>query len=236
MSESEVVKPQTGRGDWIYYALAASCFTTISLGLYLNFEVMCIVRGSVEVNQLWASRLATVWELSSLSSDVNAPGNDVFETRDTQTARTEMLAASAAMHRRIEAFEAEIAGVGAEAVRTDLLVLTGSVLRALDTMETNAHAVFDAIDAGDSNGASANMAAMDRKLAGLLGELSRIATIMRAEQRLSLDGQLTGADRLGQLEYGFSALAVALISFVLWYGRKMSKDRCAHESERERNT
>ena len=75
----------------IYFSLAAFDLLTVSLGLYLINRIMNIYTDSVQVNQVWANRLGDYSQLSRLAVAVNAPGNDVFYTRDVdaESARLE---------------------------------------------------------------------------------------------------------------------------------------------------
>src|SRR6267378_4598265 len=69
---------------YIYFLLAAFDLVTVSAGLYLNYRIMGIYLRSVEVNRVWADRVNAYSHLGELAGDVDAPGNDVFDTRDVQ--------------------------------------------------------------------------------------------------------------------------------------------------------
>jgi two-component system NtrC family sensor kinase len=77
------------RPKWhlIYYALAAFDLVTVSGSLYLNHQIMGIYSESVEVNQRWANRLGELTKLGELAQKTNAPGNDVFDNRNTKVER-----------------------------------------------------------------------------------------------------------------------------------------------------
>jgi two-component system, NtrC family, sensor kinase len=70
------------RWFWMYFLLAALDVITVLVSLGLNYRLMQIYTDSVAVNQEWAARLSTQADLSALAGEVNAPGNDVFDTRD----------------------------------------------------------------------------------------------------------------------------------------------------------
>src|SRR3954449_10462619 len=69
---------------YVYFLLAAFDLVTVSAGLYLNHRIMNIYLRSVEVNRVWAERVAAYSHLGELAGDVDAPGNDVFDTRNVQ--------------------------------------------------------------------------------------------------------------------------------------------------------
>src|SRR6266850_6052080 len=78
---------------YIYFLLAAFDLVTVSAGLYLNYRIMGIYLRSVEVNRVWAERVSAYSHLGELAGDVDAPGNDVFDTRDVQKEVARMEAA-----------------------------------------------------------------------------------------------------------------------------------------------
>lgn len=78
-------------GPRIYYLLAIFDVLTVSASLYLNHRIMRIYLSSVEANQEWAGRLA---------ADVNAPGNDVFDSHDVPLESARMQGALRAFEER----------------------------------------------------------------------------------------------------------------------------------------
>jgi hypothetical protein len=72
------------RPKWhlLYYVLAAIAVLTICGSLYLNHAVRLIHQDSVAVNQEWAEQHSNLLELANLAQAVNAPGNDIFDSRD----------------------------------------------------------------------------------------------------------------------------------------------------------
>ena len=80
------------RGPLIYYLLAAFDILTVSASLFLNHRIMSIYVGSVEANQEWAERMTDYAALSRLAAEVDAPGNDVFNSRDVPAESARMQA------------------------------------------------------------------------------------------------------------------------------------------------
>ena len=77
----------------IYYVLAGFDMLTVVASLYLSHAITGMYSQSVAENRLWANRLAQYSELSQLAAEVNAPGNDVFDSRDVAGERGKMLEA-----------------------------------------------------------------------------------------------------------------------------------------------
>src|SRR5574341_1358999 len=84
-------EPRERRPKWhlLYYVLAAIVTLTICGSLYLNHSVREIYQESVAVNQEWAQRHSRLLELAQLAQDVNAPGNDIFDSHDADKERAQ---------------------------------------------------------------------------------------------------------------------------------------------------
>src|SRR3954468_21158002 len=72
------------RWRYVYFLLAAFDLVTVSGGLYLNHRIMAIYQRSAEGNRICAERVRASSHLGELAGDVDAPGNDVFDTHDVQ--------------------------------------------------------------------------------------------------------------------------------------------------------
>lgn len=72
------------RWHCVYFLLAAFDVLTVSMCLYLNHRIMTIYVRSVEANQEWAERQQDASELGRLAWEVNAPGNDVFDSQQVE--------------------------------------------------------------------------------------------------------------------------------------------------------
>src|SRR4029079_13879999 len=93
---------------YVYFQLAAFDLVTVSAGLYLNHRIMGIYLQSVEVNRIGAERVSAYSHLGELAGDVDAPGNDVFDTRDVQQEFIKMRTAVNAFDRDLETQRREL--------------------------------------------------------------------------------------------------------------------------------
>ena len=66
----------------LYFVLAAFDLVTISCSLYLNHRLIELHDQSGRVNLEWSERLNQFSDLAQLAGEVDAPGNDVFDSRD----------------------------------------------------------------------------------------------------------------------------------------------------------
>lgn len=72
------------RPTWhrIYFLLAAFDVLTVCLALFLSHQLMDIYTESVATNAEWVTRGNGYAKLGALAADVNAPGNDIFDSHD----------------------------------------------------------------------------------------------------------------------------------------------------------
>ena len=87
--------------------LALFAVLTISGSLYLNHIIMEIFSDSVTVSDEWADRFGNLSTLRELGGATNAPGNDVFDSRDVPTESTRLQAALTKFLGHMETLTAE---------------------------------------------------------------------------------------------------------------------------------
>src|SRR5947207_273654 len=73
-----------GRPRWLTVCLVLAAFNLLAfgIGLQLSHRLTAMYTESVRINREWSNRLGTYADLAQLAAAVNAPGNDVFDTRD----------------------------------------------------------------------------------------------------------------------------------------------------------
>jgi methyl-accepting chemotaxis protein len=204
----------------IYFALAAFDVLAVCSGLYLSHRFMTIYTDSVTVNQ-------------TLAAHLNAPGNDVFDSRDV-TLET---------RRRDEALKAFNAQLGKmrQALQGDAPALKG----ALDNVETamaemliENDLIFKYFANQEPDKAAERMATMDRKYGILTRQVNEATDIVRGIQDDYLMAQLELADSLRRYEYVIGSVIFFMVGFVTLLGHKIGKamkksedDARAHAAE-----
>ena len=66
----------------MYFALAGFDVFTVCLGLFLTYSLLGLFNESVATNQEWAGRLSLYSDINSQAQKVNAPGNDIFNSKN----------------------------------------------------------------------------------------------------------------------------------------------------------
>ena len=155
------------RWPLVYYLLAAFDLLAITGSLYLGHQVMGIFRNSVEINQQWAARLSDLSEIARAAGDVNAPGNDVFDTLDQDGESARQKRALAAFNVRIREFSRAVEATGDETERGPLRAAVDEIAFAMAQMVDEANLIFMYFRANEPEAAGRRMATMDRKFAAL---------------------------------------------------------------------
>ena len=218
----------------IYFVLAAFDILTISGSLFLNHQMMDIYSESVDINQQWADRLARYSELGQIASAVNAPGNDVFDTRDVaaETARRDQ--ALVLFEERLGAGRADLTATVPESQARPLLRALDGVSRAMRDMAAEADLIFAYFRQGQTDRAGERMATMDRKYARLIAELAGLSGQVRDIQRHHFQEQVAAAEYLRRFEYLIGGSIVLMVAGVTIYGHKIARKVRADEEKLER--
>ncbi len=220
------------RWYWLYFLLAALDVITVLVSLGLNHRLMTIYEESVSVNQEWASRLSRYADIAALAGEVNAPGNDVFDTRDVTRETARMNKALKAFNHELGSARDEIAGVWSAEAKSLLGDFT-EIDKSMKEMVLEAGLIFGYLDRKQPDKAGERMATMDRKYASVNAALGRLSRHVRTIQKSHFDRQVETAQALKRIEYVISALVILMIIGALYYGSRVLKAMRTADAERE---
>ena len=194
----------------VYYMLAAFDLCAVGGGIYLAHNLMQLYVESVSVNQTWAGHMKSLSKLGELAQVTNAPGNDIFDSRDVGAERARQEAA-------LKEFTAQLTNIKLSLVSTKnehLLQSISKIGSAMDEMVVEAGHIFQYFASGELNKAGERMATMDRKYGMLSRAINDSVEIMQYAQAKALDGQLgeAGAMRRSDISAGHSCSSL----FALW--------------------
>jgi signal transduction histidine kinase len=223
------------RWRWYHFYFLLALFDVVvimgSLLLYHRtvaaYQVALSELRNLEDRQRWAAglRLALV--------ALNAPGNDVFESREVAEERArfeQMRMRLQLLLRRDVEFGIDLSGFR----------------RHLEQMIGEEQSIFEAFDAiardglGDEKAqqqhasASASMAAMDRSQAAALGSLFDLEQRLLREESQLLDGYGAALERRAATEKYLFGTVILILLGVFWYGRKLqhTHERMLAEQQR----
>ena len=206
----------------------------VALGIFLNHQIIGIHDEAIRVNQVWESRLDSYLDLGTLAGEVNAPGNNVFDSRDVASE-------TAIQERALKRFASRMAVVGqdvrdlrgtepihAQVLATDLALVDARVAE----MVAEARQIFLYFDRGRADLAAQRMAAMDRRYADVNLAVTRTREDVGNIQRDLFAEQVTQAAALRNFEYLLAGFVVLMISCAMGYGHRIKKELELHELER----
>src|SRR5215468_2062997 len=224
------------RPKWhlLYYVLAALVTLTVCCSLYLNHSIRQIYEESVAVNQEWAVRHSHLIELAQLAQDVNAPGNDVFDSHDSDKER-------ARRDQALSKFEAELVQLRQELVSKPATPAVRSLISslyeinaAMDTMTSTTDLIFIYFKNNQPDGAARYNAAMDRAFGQVLDEIALSEGVIRGIQSDNFQAQMGDAGKLGRFEYLIGGVIFVIVTLVMLYGHRTQRVMAAPEAERLR--
>jgi len=205
--------------------LAAFDLLTICISLSLNHSLMGIHTQSVRINQEWSDRRGLLSELGQLAAEVNAPGNDVFDSHDVPTESARMVAALVRFDAAMAARHLELTtNVNiADRDRQQLLQEFDGVSVAMSNMVEEAHLIFEHFRQNRARQAGERMATMDRKFAQLNRELMGMRATIQQIQNSNFAKQTAVAASLGRYEYGIAVAILLMVGGIALYGHKLSQ-------------
>jgi len=219
-----------------YFFLAAFDIVTVSIGLYLNHKITEIFVDSVELNKQWTVRAGALGQLRQLVGEVNAPGNDVFDSLDVDYERARLDKAM----RRYEVKKFEILKDLRLNLEQDLYrLLVGDlhgVQAAVDSMTAEAATIFDHFDRNNPHSAGERMANMDRHYARVNQEFARMDTHIRDIQARMFAHQLEEAQYMKRYEILLAVFIVLMVVGATIYGNRISRSMRQNAEERQRAT
>jgi signal transduction histidine kinase/CheY-like chemotaxis protein len=235
-------KRATPKWYLVYFLLAAFDLLTVCVSLYLNHLITEIYSDVIQVNQHWGMRLKTYDELGQLSGNVNAPGNDVFDSRNVASERLRMKVANerfqAALKLARDDLDHDANPEEVAQLKHDIAIVTA----AMEVMVGEAELIFSHFANNQPSKAGERMATMDRKFAQVAAAISRLREDVRNIQQANYAHQRAIANSFKQLEYWIAAFVILMVLGAIFYGQKIlkqmrlaSQERLRHELELQKH-
>ncbi len=224
------------RWPFVYFLLAAFDVLIVLASIGLNHTLVNIHRENLDLDQVWATRLATYDELHEQAAAVNAPVNDVLFSKDFIAEKAKLRAA-----RRV--FDAALAAASADLERTagdlspeelgQLQHDFTDIHRAMNVMVAEANMTFSYFSIGAPIQAGEWMATMQRKYNDVGAAFGQLERDVRAMQTELLARQAASAASIQQTEYILAFFVACMILAALLYGgRLMHQAKLAMEERR----
>ena len=226
----------SGRSRWhlLYFVLVSFDLLTVLSGLALSHEIMSIYTRSVQENQQWAERQGRYSDLGRLAMEVNAPGNDVFDSRDVKAETSRLNEARKNFDAELGATRADLADEST-AIVTPLLAELDLAEIAMNSLVIEARMIFAYFERKEIVKAGERMATMDRRFADACNALARLSQRVREIQKNHFEQQIAAANSLRHFEYAIAGFIILMVLAVSLYGRALSRKMAVVETDRARH-
>jgi diguanylate cyclase (GGDEF)-like protein/PAS domain S-box-containing protein len=202
----------------------------VALGLFLNHQIIGIHHDAIRVNEVWEQRLDRYLDLGTVAGEVNAPGNDVFDSGDVAAESARQRAALRHFEVLTVMIRADLTHVAPRYART-LRADLDRVQARMGEMVTEANRIFSYFDRGRADLAGRRMAAMDRRYHDLNAAITRTRESVGGIQRELFARQDEHAQTLRRLEYLSAGFVVLMICCALVYGHRIRSEMEARDTE-----
>lgn len=222
---ARAASPSLDRPTWhrIYYVLAIFDICALCVSLYVNHRIMQIYIESVADDRSWVEIRNDASQLGELAASINAPGNDVFQSRD-------VAAESAKLRQAYLEFKDRCSSLGNSLVSQPSTEQIGSMLEDLKTVRSaTAQMVRDAkltlafLEAEQVDQATKHMASMDRRYSTVNSTLVRLRKRISAVQNDQFTKQTAAAAMLQKSEYLIAGMITFMIVGATVYGRVIAR-------------
>ncbi|UTW09879.1 putative bifunctional diguanylate cyclase/phosphodiesterase [Pseudomonas benzenivorans] len=226
----------------MYFFLAGFDVLVVVLGVLLNHQIVDTYHRSIQANQSWVQQLSSYSALGSFASEVNAPGNNVFDTLEVEAESRRMSEALRVFNEHLAMAKAQLqvrmedqagSGVDIQALTLALKDEVDAVDVAMGEMVNEASLIFSFFKADQPDRAGKRMATMDRKYAELLASLATVRGRVGQIQGTLLQEELESVEVLRQVEYAIMAFVLIMVSAAVAYGSKIRREMEAYAAERE---
>jgi signal transduction histidine kinase len=216
-----------------YFALAALDVLTVLISFSLNVKLTNDYAESVALNKAWAARLSTYAELSLAAQEVNAPGNDVFDSHNPTIERARMTLALSQFQTQLQQARRELDSLQDRKLTPLLRDLT-AIEQTMGEMVGEANLIFGFFANDRAADAGKRMATMDRKYAKVNAALGNLSKNVRSVQQSIFEAQLETAQTLRKIEYMILFLVGLMVFGAVRYGKYMMQAAKQAEAERKR--
>ncbi len=217
------LETKSPRWHQVYYLLAAFDIIAISFSIYLNHLIMNEFTHSIEVNRQWSERLGAFTELGVRATELNAPGNDVFNSGNIDNERRRLenfLQATLASFDRAQSLSQDTFEID---IPSNIPTLLQYYRQDINKLSNQAHRVFYALESGDNQIAGEHMAQMDSHFGEAFVRVAQLQTIANNEQTRLLEIDQQRATYFQRYEVIVAVFIAIMVIAVTIYGHFLAQ-------------
>jgi len=209
--------------DFVYVALAAFDIVTICAALLLNHVASTAFEQSVRLSQQWSVRLDELLALQRAAQAVDAPGNDVFYSRNGPLERERLDQALEDFNLRWAELMRDLQRDSSSEGSVHLIASLHDTRALMDEMIRDTEIVFERMSAGNVAGAARGMALLDRRYALLTSSIQGAISHAQQIQLAGFEKQVELARQARRLEWAIAAAILVSVAMVVAYGLHLGR-------------
>ncbi|MEO6026859.1 MAG: response regulator [Candidatus Binatia bacterium] len=216
----------------LYVLFAAFDILIVLVGLALNHHLVDMHRASLDVNRQWAERLATYSQLRELAGAVNAPANDVFDSKDPRGETARLRKARRSFDDAWTEARADLEKTGSTPEVETLLRDFDTIRTTMNAMASEANMTFSYFSIEAPEKAAPLMAGMHRRFATVQESFSALEQHVRDVQSSLFERELAAAGTVQARELVLALLVVLMIGGAIYYGRSLNRQSSLDAADR----
>ena len=207
----------------VYYLLAAFDLAAIVTGLSLAHHLNGVLFNTVQANLGWNTLHDEIAILRGRAGLVNAPGNNVFESKKAAQELKRFDNAVAAFWPQLTQLRHDVSQKFLSDAAVEPSHALDAVEVAMTAMAKQTRSLLEHYAKGDVEAAGAEMAAMDRSYSDLLKQIEAIGQVLRRIEHAAGRAELEATTRLQILEYVLGIVILLMVLGVTVYGNRLGK-------------
>ena len=215
----------------VYFLLAAFALSSVSLSLFLNHRLVATHRHTVEGNLEWVARLSLCDALAKDAGAVDAPGNDVLQSRDVEAESVRMRAALSDFNETFGRLRRELPTNVPPEERALLMNDCASARKEMDDLAERADSILSSVREGKLDQANLRVALLSHEYDQLLRALDVLRVHLRALRKDFLDSQIAETRELAGHEWLLGGLFLLMLVGTTVYGAKLKRHMLVSETE-----
>lgn len=211
----------------IYFLLASFDLAAVGTGLYLSHHMKQLLGANIVSSVEWGRVQNDISSVREAAALANAPGNDLFATRDLQTELANWDTQFEALEHKLEAMKRHAVKGISPANQPEAARLIATIDKVFENVATTSTKLFDLYRRGQAEASTPAMTLMNRQNAELIAALDNFSTFLHSDLIARQKTEAVKADDMQSLEILLGAMAVAMVLAVTifghWIGKKFQR-------------
>jgi signal transduction histidine kinase/DNA-binding NarL/FixJ family response regulator len=220
----------------LYLALVVLVLVTVITSVFLGIRILNLYSDSVRQNAKWGARASRYRDLAAAAGRVNAPGNELFGSRDLVRERARRDTAYAEYSAQLAAAREELRHDSApDRDVPRILMDLARVDSAVSIMVDETRLLFEQYAKGHLDSANHDLAEMDRKYTVVNQDLRELQHDILLVQQRRFKENVRAAESMRRFEFLVSIGVGLMVLGMSYYGYRLSRGITESMKEKDRD-